>query len=272
MRLGCSTITFGPQPLEEALARIADLDFTVIDLAAVRGVFDHVRLDSGADEVTRVGRLVSRYGFEVAGLQTVPWVPDAIDDYAELHRRYTVAADIAQMVGARAWVVDANRSDPGESGRATALDRFKRTITMAAELAWERGLRLGIEAPHRGTLAETISDAVALLDLADLPQLGIDFDTSHALNASASTVAALDALGPRIIHVAIRDARRGGGFCTPGDGDFDFAEFFRLLPATGYVGDVTLELEPAEPTVSADERAREAVRARDHVLPLLPPG
>jgi sugar phosphate isomerase/epimerase len=264
MRIGCSTITFGPQSREEALERIAELGFRVVDLAAVPGVFDHVRLIAPSPgEAGRVADLVRGHDFEVAGLQSMPWLPDAIDDPEELRRRYEVAADVAVAVHARAWIVDANRpagDDP--SGRRKGLERFKRTITMAAELADARGLRLGVEAPHSGTLAETLPQTLELLEVADLPQLGIDADTSHLLRSGATTAEILDALGHRVIHVALRDVHRSGGWCTPGDGEFDFAEFFRLLRETDYEGDAMLELEPSERHASADARASEAARGR----------
>lgn len=271
MRIGCSTITFGPQSTEEALERIAELGFTVIDVAAVPSVFEHVQLISPPPgEVERVARLVHSYGFEVAGLQSVPCLPDAIDDQDELRRRYRIAADVAYAVGARAWIVDANRPDTNDStGRTRGMDRFKRTIAMAAELAEERGLLLGVEAPHGGTLAETLPQVLELLEASDIPQLGIDLDTSHVLNVGASTADVLDAVGDRIVHVALRDGENGGRFCTPGDGDFDFAELFSLLMAIGYNGDAILELEPVAPDASVDIRAHEAARARDYLVPLM---
>jgi sugar phosphate isomerase/epimerase len=268
MRIGCSTICFGPQTTEEALRRIAELGFTVVDVAAVPRFFEHVNLvDPPAGEVDRVAKLVHDHGFEVAGLQSVPWVPDALDDPDELRRRYTVAADAAVAVGARAWVVDAG-SQAGIAERREGFDRFRRTIAMAAGLAEERGLRLAIEAPHKGTLAETLPQVLELLDVSGVPGLGIDLDTSHVLNSGSSTKEMLDALGGRIAHVALRDGHRGAGFCTPGDGEFDFAEFFDLLAATGYTGDATLELEPAR-EASADDRARDVARARTFLQPLV---
>lgn len=270
MRIGCSTITFGPLATEDALERIHRLGFAVVDIAAVPGVFNHVEIiRRPVGEVERIAKLVHDRGFEVAGLQSVPWHPDAIDDPDELKRRCTMAADVAKAIGASAWIVDANRPDAdGHAGRLKGLNRFKRTISMASELAEERGLRLGVEAPHRGTLAETLPQVVELLEAADIPNLGIDLDTSHMLNAEASTAEILDVLGKRVIHLALRDGYRGGAFCTPGDGDFDFAEFLSLLAAAGYSGDATLELEPTREDASADDRANEAVRARDYLLPL----
>ncbi|WP_084469783.1 sugar phosphate isomerase/epimerase family protein [Jiangella gansuensis] len=271
MRIGCSTITFGPQPVAEALQRIADLGFSVVDLAAAPSYFEHIRLvDPPAGQAEVVAGLVQAHGLEVAGFISVPWVPDAIDDAEELRRRYVVAADAALAVGASAWIVDANVPASDDShGRAVSLARFKRTITMAAELAAARGLRLGIEAPHSGTLAASLPEVIELLDAAGLPDLGIGLDTCHIFNSGASTADMLSAIGGRVVHVALRDAHADGRSCTPGDGAFDFDEFFQLLRQVGYTGDATLELEPPNPNASADERASEARRGRDYVERLL---
>ncbi|WP_165368322.1 sugar phosphate isomerase/epimerase family protein [Phytoactinopolyspora endophytica] len=271
MRIGCSTITFGPLPSEQALQRIADLGFTVIDIAAVPGHFDHVNLlNPAVDEVERIAASVHRHSFDVAGVQSVPWLPDAIDDPDELRRRYTVVANVAQAVGARAWVVDAGSAQVGQvEGRDEALSRFKRTITMAAELADQRGLRLGIEAPHAGTLAETLPEVVELLDFVDLPELGVDLDTSHMFSSAASTSELVNEVGHRVAHVALRDASYDGGFGVPGDGDFDFLDFFAALAKAGYTGDAMLELEPSRQDASADDRAMDAARAREYLESLL---
>src|SRR5688500_13938797 len=78
MRIGCSTISFAPLTTEEAFAQIADLGFTVIDLAAVPKFFEHVQLvDPPEGHVDHVAALVEKFGFTVSGLQSVPWVPDA---------------------------------------------------------------------------------------------------------------------------------------------------------------------------------------------------
>ncbi|HJQ46579.1 MAG TPA: sugar phosphate isomerase/epimerase [Amycolatopsis sp.] len=256
--------------MEEALEHIAELDFTVIDLSAVPALFNHVDLvtrDPG--QVSRIASLVRDFGFEVAGVQSVPWHPDAIDDFDELTHRYTVAADVAQAVGAKAWIVDGNRPEPENGGHARAIDRFKRSISLAAELASARDLRLGIETPHRGTLAETLDQVVELLDASDIPNLGVDLDTSHMLNSGSSSVDIVEAVGQRIVHIALRDSHLDGTFCTPGEGNFDFAEFFKLVKSTGYQGDMTLELEPVDRNSSATERANEAARARQYLEPMI---
>jgi sugar phosphate isomerase/epimerase len=269
MRIGCSTITFRNDSLERALDRIATLGMRVIDLGAVPGWCDHVSLTAPAlRNAQQLAELVKRYGLEVAAVQAVPWHPDAIDDAAEIHQRYVAAVEAARAVNAGALLVDPGMGS--DVGRAKGIDRFKRTIAIAAELALESGVRLAIEAPNHGTLAETLPQTLELLEQAAIPDLGVDLDTRHLLASDASSSDVLDALADRIVHVACRDGVRGAPeSCTPGDGQFDFAEFFHLLRAAGYEEAITLELIPSNADMHPDDRTRETARARDYIETLI---
>ena len=67
-RLGCSTISFRHQPLPEALATIAGLGFTEIDLGALPGVCDHVPYVLDMTAVEDVARTVIASGLQVRSI------------------------------------------------------------------------------------------------------------------------------------------------------------------------------------------------------------
>ena len=67
-RLGCSTISFRHQPLPEALATIAGLGFTEIDLGALPGVCDHVPCGLDMAAVEDVARTVIASGLRVRSI------------------------------------------------------------------------------------------------------------------------------------------------------------------------------------------------------------
>lgn len=263
MRIGCSTISFAPLTTEEAFQTIADLGFTVVDVAAVPKIFEHVQLvDPPEGHVEHVASLVEKFGFTVSGLQSVPWIPDALDNPDELKKRYTIAADAAVAVKASCWIVDSNACPPeDQGGRQKGLDRWKRTIDMAGELAKDRGLRLGIEAPHAGTLAETVPQALELLELSGNPELGIDYDCSHIVGADCSVEDSIAALGDRIVHIAIRDGVGPRQFRQPGEGVYDFHALIRELRRIDYKGDLTLELEPPQ-GATIEDRVRNAEQGK----------
>src|SRR3954447_21245009 len=100
MRIACSTICFGNAAVDDALEHIADSGFDLIDLAAVPLIFPHVQLtdDPPADQPERLAKRLAELGLAVNGVNSVPWIPDALDDPQELRRRYTICADVAAAV------------------------------------------------------------------------------------------------------------------------------------------------------------------------------
>jgi sugar phosphate isomerase/epimerase len=251
VRIGCSTIPLAPLSGETALRTLAALGFEVVDIAAVPTAFDHILVvDPPADQPERFAALVHQLGLEVNGVPTVTWGPDKRDDLEELRRRCTAAADVAVAVGAKAWTVDAGAPVGGD--RAAGLERFKRTLEMQKELAEERGLRLTVEAPHKGTLAqeyEGVADVVAVGE-----ELGADLwlalDTSHIHNSGAPARRAIADAAGKIGHVAIRDTVGPGQMgMRLGEGHVDVAGFVEELRASGFDGDLMLELEPHDVTV-----------------------
>lgn len=271
MRIGCSSVTLRAEPVDVALERIAAAGFTLTELAAIPVFAPHVDLVDRPDgQGERLAARCRELGLDVAGVNSVAWYPDALDDPDELRRRYTLCADVAVAVGAPVWVIDAGKPEGtgAAATRAEAVDRWKRTAAMAAELADERGLRLAVEAPHRNTLAETVPAAVELAAAAGVPGLGFDYDTSHIFNSGSSVAESLELVGDRILHIALRDANREGTFCAPGDGEFDFAALVAGLAARRYDGDLVLELETPG-GLTAEQIMEEAVRARSVMEQLL---
>lgn len=270
MRIGCSTIPLAPLSGEAALRTLADLGFEVVDLAAVSTLFDHIQtIDPPRDQPDRFAKLVSELGLEVNGVPTVVWIPDALDDLAELRRRSVVAADVAAAVEARCWIVDAGIHPEGQD-RSAVLDRFKRTVAMQHELAVARGLRLVVEAPHGGTLADQFSGIADVVDAAlDVgADVGLDFDSRPVHNCGAPYAQVISQYSDRIAHVAVADTRgRGKGHASIGDGHIDFHSFLGELKAAGWDGDLMLELEPGGSVVN--DRIALIQRDRDRLSGIL---
>jgi sugar phosphate isomerase/epimerase len=141
-------------------------------------------------------------------------------------------------------------------------------IDSAFELTSGAGVLLAVEAPHTGTLAERFDQVAELLAVLDLPEVGIDYDTSHVYRSGTSLEDSLRFVGERMVKVALRDVDSDGEFCRPGQGHVDFRRLLALLRANGYAGDLVLELETPGIVDGADER-REIELARAYVEALL---
>lgn len=271
MRIGCSTISFGATPVDDVLARIGSLGFEVVDVAAVPLFFEHIRLaDPPPHQSAHLRERLDALGLEVNAVPTVAWIPDALDDADELGRRLRTAAEVAAAIGAHTWIVDAGKPGP-EGDRGTGLERLRATIGLQAEIAADHGLTLAVEAPHAGTLGETWTDALEVIDVAAAAagtDVAVDVDTSHVHNSGVSWDELGRTLTGRIAHVALRDTGGVGQPRTLGEGDVDFAAALEAVRRAGFEGDVMLELEPSGAR-SADERTADVARARDFLSPLV---
>ena len=115
-------------------------------------------------------------------------------------------------------------------------------------------MAFAVEAPHTGTLAERFDQVEELLRLMNLPDVGLDYDTSHVYRSGTSTEDSWNLVGDRVVKVALRDVGRDGEFCRPGTGCVDFARLFRVLRARQYAGDMVIELETPGVTEASDQR------------------
>lgn len=271
MYIACSTLCLRKLPFADAVRRIADAGFAHVEPTAVPSFAPHIDIVGRPEgEAERAAKLLSDHGLQAAGLNSVPWIPDALDDRDELLRRYTAAADAAVAIGAPIWVVDGGQPEREGDGHPSGYGkrRWQETVAMAAELAAARGLTLAVESPHRGTLSESVAGSRELIDSAGIDSLRIDYDTSHIQNSGTPVAESIAVLGDRIGHVALRDALPDGSFCVPGDGGYDYAALIAELKRIGYTGPLVIELET--PGVEdPDQVVADAVRTRELIESLL---
>ncbi len=148
-----------------------------------------------------------------------------------------------------------------------------------AGLARDAGLTL-VYHHHLGTVVQ--SEAALEKLLADVPILGLLFDTGHLTAAGIDPLAVLRRHGPRIGHVHLKNVRpavlararaeawsfaqavAGGLFTVPGDADggVDFAAVLAGLASLDYRGWLVVE---AEQDPSRAHPLRYATLARDYI-------
>jgi sugar phosphate isomerase/epimerase len=140
-------------------------------------------------------------------------------------------------------------------------------INELGKFARDLGIRLAVEAPHKGTLAETFAQALQFLDMIDLDLVGVALDTSHIHNGGSTLAKAVETYGKRVCHVHVRDYKDGSILTTPGDGVCDFGGFFTAIKECGYDGDFNLELEYRDST--AEYNREQLRRAASYLRPML---
>jgi sugar phosphate isomerase/epimerase len=149
--------------------------------------------------------------------------------------------------------------DGGKAGDAAEV--AKAAETLARCRAWRAGdgwaADIMIETHH--AFAQPAPLAAFLAAAPDCPIL---WDTHHTWRRGGEDpVETWRWLGPRVVHVHVKDSV-AGGYCLPGQGAFPMAALRSALAANGYSGPVSLEWERLwHPTLPPLADALDAARA-----------
>ncbi|WP_028463337.1 sugar phosphate isomerase/epimerase [Nocardia sp. 348MFTsu5.1] len=280
-RLGCSSISFRHLDLPDALAAMAELGFTEIDLGSLPGVCDHVPLDLDRAGIARVVGAVRDSGLTVRSINVD--VGDLNDPRTRMHDSEHLfrLLELAAVLEAKAIVLP---NGALEHTPMTDLDDDLLRVADNLEFVLDRGRLLGVdlwvESLHVWRLCCNHTRAAALTERLH-PDIGIVMDFSHIVASGGDPVDFVQDTAGRIAHVHIRDALRGhvqldtepisdrpGNInLSVGRGDVDFASGLRALDAAGYGGHFTLELETRD--VTDDERPAATAAAAQNIGELL---
>ncbi len=96
-----------------------------------------------------------------------------------------------------------------------------------------------------GFLVDRTAPALAVLDAADRPNLGLQYDIYHAQVMEGDLARTLEANLPRIGHIQLAD---NPGRHQPGTGEINFPFLLHRLKALGYAGWIGCEYVPTGPT------------------------
>jgi 4-hydroxyphenylpyruvate dioxygenase len=240
MMRGISSLSFSG-PLRNKIEAAAGSGFDGIEIFRE----DLVYWDGAPSDVARfatdlgirVLSLQSLRDFEASPKKSRAWT-------FERARRFL---DLAVEIGAPLLIVCANtRSDTLGDPDAAAAD-----LAMLADMAAERGLRVGYEALSTSHAVRTYPEAWRIVEKADRRNLGLVLGAVHIF-ATGADFAALRSIDPeRIFLVHLADAptikmdvrllsRHFRLF--PGQGDLPVTDLFKTLRARGYEGPVSMEI------------------------------
>jgi sugar phosphate isomerase/epimerase len=265
-RLGCSTISFRHQPLPQALATIAALGFTEIDLGALPGVCDHVPYVLDLPAVENVARTVIASGLQVRSINCDIGdlnVPLSAEGRTRRRAHLDKLVALAVATDARALVLPCGAIDhtPVETLEAD-IARVADELASAAEVAASRGVRLWTESLHLHRLCFNLERAQLLTDRLPL-DVGVVMDFSHVVASGGDPTEFVARFATRIEHVHIRDAAPGNINLSVGRGTVDFSAGLKVLADAGFAGHFSLELETRDVT---DDQRPAAAAAAGHLI------
>jgi sugar phosphate isomerase/epimerase len=253
-RLGCSTITFRHQTLFEALRSIADAGLNKVDIACIPGFCPHINPLEITEQEERdllsylqdIGQSVSTLNISAGGLNTDR--KDFVYGFIE------AAIPIAARLGCYAITIPTGYKVKDPTLWEENVHASAKLIGNLAYSAEKYGILITLEAPHPGTLAETVADSRRFLDILQDPRIACTFDTSHVARGNPTPVQdCVQEIGTKIGHVHFRDCIGENNHLTPGKGDVDFRAVIDVLDRNGYSGDYILELEGEDAAQAAEE-------------------
>ncbi|WP_348737910.1 3-dehydroshikimate dehydratase QuiC [Pseudomonas rhodesiae] len=155
--------------------------------------------------------------------------------------------DLMQELGTDLVLVCSNASADCVGDESILRD----DLSLLAEHAGRRGLRIGYEALAWGKHVSTWQQVWNLVRQVDHPSLGVLLDSFHTLSLKGDPSAIAQIPGDKIFFVQMADApilamdvlEWSRHFrCFPGQGEFDLAGFLAPIIKSGYTGPLSLEI------------------------------
>lgn len=155
--------------------------------------------------------------------------------------------DLMQELGTDLVLVCSNASADCVGDESVLLD----DLSLLAEHAGRRGLRIGYEALAWGKHVNTWQQVWNLVRQVDHPALGVLLDSFHTLSLKGDPSAIAEIPGDKIFLCRWPTRQSwpwtcwsGAGIfrCFPGQGEFDLAGFLAPIIKSGYTGPLSLEI------------------------------
>ncbi len=263
--LAYSTLACPTWSLEQAAASAVASGYVALELRLLDGAL--VPADLPADGRRRVRDLLRTHGLELAGVgaSTRFATPDPTEraaNIAEL-RRYL---HLAHELGAPLVRTFGGTAPPGVSN-AQSADWVAESLEALLAEAETLGVTIALETHDsfsRGV------DLARVLDQLPSPRLGAIWDMLHPLRHGEPPETTWAALGPRLLHVHVKDGRPNPAAAQPeewaltllGEGVVPGVAILRILRDGGYSGYLSVEWEKywhprlVEPEVALPQHAR----------------
>jgi len=238
LHIACSTLCFASQPLEVALRRIAEMEFSKVEIALVENwahlnPSEIVKDPSAAHRRIRMGPSLSAAAF---------YLGIATDDPAEYRRQFEAVCKLAKMLTVTCITVP---TAPAGSDIAAEIMRLRELSAIATREA----ITLCIE-NHVGRLAQDPLGAIALCQA--VPGLGLTLDPSHYINGPHQNKEYGDVF-QFVQHVHLRDTGTGPNQMQVqiGQGLIEYSRIFAQLQRYRYGRFISVEIID-EPGTSID--------------------
>ncbi|MFH1141568.1 MAG: sugar phosphate isomerase/epimerase [Chloroflexota bacterium] len=244
MRIGFHSGALYRSHIGVAIDKVAAAGYDAIELNA-EAPHRHVTPALSADERRLLRRRAAEAGLAISAVSAHVSLVDADPEARRANLDYALGCvEMASDVGTRvAHLIS------GKAAHGLAQQDAWGWLAEGAARCVERGEAVGVRVGFEAVVNQLVHDMDGLNRLtravAPLP-LYANFDPSHYHVHGADPVAVVRALGPRIVHVHLKDARGAPEdfqFPPLGRGDVDLRGVATALAETGYGGVLSVEYE-----------------------------
>lgn len=240
MRLCYSNLACPDWTFEQTVEAVAAYGFDGLEIRLFDG---EVVTPALADSSRRRAEVALRdSGVEVAALDTSLQV--TAQDHKEFLADVEAISEIAEQWGAPLIRLFGGKLPPEPAARREALKRSGDLLVEAVPLAGGHGVRVAVETHDDFSSAHVVAEALSYAG----GSAGAVYDSHHPHRMGETPPEVLEALGPLMWHVQVKDARRLSGddkwqLVPLGEGEVPVEELVGLLPGAGYDNWVSLEFE-----------------------------
>jgi sugar phosphate isomerase/epimerase len=257
-----SSLGWAHYTLYEALPRIAERGFRQMEIASFATYCFHFNF--GSPEPIELKDMLNTHCLAPICLNfwggpQFAWKPEDVEGFITLSRK---KIEHCRKVGIPKMVMHIGFDNPRRD-RKKQLETMIKAYDRVGRIGSQNGVKMLLEVPHMFSLIHDVQTVLWILERLNSSNVGILIDSSHWGVMGYDIDDYLKAIGDRLWHVHLRDSKVFGPGkydleLTPGKGTVDFSKFAFALDKAGYQGDVSLEFEYRDVSLSVIEKEFDA--------------
>ncbi|MDN4522977.1 sugar phosphate isomerase/epimerase family protein [Fictibacillus fluitans] len=233
IKLGVNSVLFKDFDFETAAKHIALAGYDGIEIAAIKGMCEHLALERWEEQSNDIVKITEKYGLELLSMEV------ASLDEERLEKAFEAAAAMKIPV--------VNVGPGGKSEQEGDLQQSIGTLNRLSKKAETYGVTLCVKAHVGQSIFNTPTTMEAIKGVTS-PAFGIDMDPSHIYRGNENPEDEIRKIIGQVKHVHIRDCKgrtQGPGAIENqacGRGDIDLFNYCKALVDANYSGPVCLEV------------------------------
>lgn len=237
IQLGVNSVLFKEFDLKTAAEHIALCGYDGIELAAIKGMCEHLELDRWKEQAGELKEISDQTGLSFLSMEVAALDEDRLR--------------LAFEAGAELGIPVINVGPGGQSDNEDDLQNAIEKLAKMSEEAVGYGVSLCVKA-HVGASIYNTPTTLRAMEAVTSTGFGVDMDPSHIFRAGEAPEEALKQVVSRVKHVHIRDCKAGNQGPGPieeqtcGRGDINLAGYCKTLVDGGYSGPMCLEVIGAQ--------------------------